>query len=314
MTGAVPGTAADKGPGALASCASEFLNYMAIEKGSSDNTLAAYRRVLRDYTVFLAAHGIREPARVTPADVREFVAYLASDEGRGLGPRSQAQAASAVRVFHRFMVVEGYSESDPTTGLASPRTPRRLPRALTRKQVEELLAAPRGGAPLAVRDRFILEMLYATGMRISELVGLDLGDLDALEKLVTVHGKGDKWRVVPYGEAAASAATDYLLNSRGELAHGGRTAALVLNARGGRLTRQGCWKIVKKNADAAGIGELVTPHGLRHTFATHLLEGGASLLVVQELLGHASVATTQIYTEVTRDHLRSVYERSHPRS
>jgi len=313
VTAAAPG-AAEEGPGALAACAGEFLNYMAIEKGASDNTLAAYKRVLRDYTAFLAARGIREPAGVGAPDVREFVGYLASAEGRGLGPRSQAQAASALRVFHRFMVIEGYSESDPTSGLASPKTPRRLPRALTRKQVDELLAAPQGSSPLAVRDRFMLEMLYATGMRVSELVGLDLGDLEAVERLVTVHGKGDKWRVLPYGEAAGAAASDYLLNSRGELAHGGRTAALVLNARGGRLTRQGCWKVIKKNAVAAGLGEVATPHGLRHTFATHMLEGGASLLVVQELLGHASVATTQIYTEVTRDHLRSVYARSHPRS
>lgn len=312
MNAAEPDAAPD--PGALAGCAGEFLNYMAIEKGASVNTLAAYRRVLRDYTAFLATRGTREPASFGRGQVTYEISHVLRAYRRGLGPRSQAQASSALRVFHRFMVIEGYSESDPTSGLDSPRTPRRLPRALTRKQVDELLAAPQGSSPLAVRDRFMLEMLYATGMRISELVGLDLGDLDSLERLVTVHGKGDKWRVLPYGEAAGVAASDYLLNSRPELAHGGRTAALVLNARGGRLTRQGCWKVIRKNAVAVGLGDVVTPHGLRHTFATHMLEGGASLLVVQELLGHASVATTQIYTEVTRDHLRSVYARSHPRS
>lgn len=304
----------DESPGPLADSATEFLNYMAVERGASDNTLAAYRRVLRDYIAFLAGRGTLEPGAVGSEDVRAFVSHLSSAEGRGLGPRSQAQAASALRVFHRFLVVEGCAATDPTTTLASPKTPMRLPRALSRDQVEALLAAPVGGGPLAVRDRFILEMLYATGMRISELVGLDLGDLDAVERMVTVHGKGDKWRLIPYGSAAEAAASAYLLQARPELSRGGRTAALVLNARGGRLTRQGCWKAVKKNAAIAGIEDIVTPHGLRHTFATHLLEGGASLLVVQELLGHASVATTQIYTEVTRDHLKSVYARAHPRS
>ena len=309
-----PQSETDEGPGPLADCAVEFLNFMAVEKGASINTLAAYRRVLRDYVAFLAGRGTMEPGAVGGDDVRAFISHLSSADGRGLGPRSLAQAASALRVFHRFMVVEGYAATDPTTSLASPRTPRRLPRALTRDQVEALLAAPSGGSPLALRDRFILEMLYATGMRISELVGLDLGDLAAVDRIVTVHGKGDKWRLVPYGKAAAAAASDYLLRARPELARAGRTSALVLNARGGRLTRQGCWKVVKKNAAIAGIEDIVTPHGLRHTFATHLLEGGASLLVVQDLLGHASVATTQIYTEVTRDHLKSVYARAHPRA
>jgi integrase/recombinase XerD len=212
------------------------------------------------------------------------------------------------------MIVEGYATTDPTASLESPRTPQRLPRALSRQQVESLLEAPHGAGPLAVRDRMILELMYATGMRISELTLLDQGDLDLLERIVRVHGKGDKWRLIPFGSVAAGAAFEYLETSRPELARGTRSQALVLNARGGRLTRQGCWKVIKKHATAAGIEEIATPHSLRHTFATHMLEGGASLLVVQELLGHVSVATTQIYTEVTRDHLKSVYARTHPRS
>ena len=157
-------------------------------------------------------------------------------------------------------------------------------------------------------------MLYATGMRISELCGLDVGDVDLSERIATVRGKGDKWRMVPFGSRAAEAATAYLTDARPELARRSHSTALVLNARGGRLTRQGCWKVIKGHAESVGLEEVVTPHVLRHTFATHLLEGGANLLVVQELLGHASIATTQIYTEVTRDHLKSVYRSSHPRA
>lgn len=302
------------GSSPLADASLEFLNYMSIEKGSSSNTLAAYRRVLRSYVEFLQLQGKYEPRDVDAADVAGFISELASVEGRGLGPRSVAQAASALRMFHRFMVVEGFAKVDPTATLASPKTPRRLPRALSREQVDALIASPTGAAPLAVRDRFVLEMLYATGMRISELVGLDSANLDLAERLVTVHGKGDKWRIIPFGSAAADSGYIYLHSARPELARKSHSQALVLNARGGRLTRQGCWKVIKGHARVAGIEELVTPHGLRHTFATHMLEGGASLLVVQELLGHASVATTQIYTEVTPEHLRSVYSRSHPRA
>jgi integrase/recombinase XerD len=165
-----------------------------------------------------------------------------------------------------------------------------------------------------MRDRLILEMLYATGMRISELVGLDVGDVDLSERLVTCHGKGGKWRIVPFGRTTYECLETYLKDARPNLVRGRGITALILNMRGGRLTRQGCWKIIKGHARAAGIEDLVTPHILRHTFATHLLEGGASLLVVQELLGHVSVSTTQIYTEVTRDHLMDVYRRTHPRA
>lgn len=306
--------AADMGGGALSDAALEFLNYISVEKGASSNTIAAYRRILRSYVVHLEEHGKHEPGAIDSGDVTEFVGALSSPEGRGLGPRSLAQAASALRMFHRFMLVEGLSETDPTMLLDSPKTPQRLPRALTREEATALVSSVTGGGPLALRDRFVLELLYGTGMRISELTGLDVGDLDLPARLVTVHGKGDKWRIVPFGSAAESAGSSYLEHARPELARRSRSQALIMNARGGRLTRQGCWKVVKGHAREVGIEDRVTPHGLRHTFATHMLEGGASLLVVQELLGHASIATTQIYTEVTRDHLRAVYERSHPRA
>ncbi len=298
---------------ALVAAAQEFLEYMQVERGVSPNTVSAYRRGLVRYLDFLAGKGIEDPESVNQEAVMSYAAFLASRDS-GLSARSMSQAFSAVRMFHRFMVAEGIAPVDPTGTLPSPRLPARLPKALTRRQVESLLEAPARGDALGLRDRMILEMMYATGMRISELVGLDVGDVDLAERIASVRGKGDKWRLVPFGSQAASASSSYLSDGRPELAGGRRTSAFVLNARGGRLSRQGCWKVIKGYADAVGLAEVVTPHVLRHTFATHMLEGGANLLVVQELLGHASIATTQIYTDITRDHLKSVYRDSHPRA
>ncbi|HEY5532264.1 MAG TPA: site-specific tyrosine recombinase XerD [Candidatus Anoxymicrobiaceae bacterium] len=297
----------------LVAAANEFLEYMQVERGSSPNTISAYRRALVRYLDFLRLEGIENPEDVAPEHVMAYAASLASREA-ALSARSISQVFSAMRMFHRFMVAEGICQADPTGTLPSPRMPGRLPKALTRRQVEKLLDAPHGGDALGIRDRMMLEMLYATGMRISELCGLDVGDLDVENRIVTVRGKGDKWRMIPFGSVAAESMRRYFEDARPELGRGGRTSAVVLNNRGGRLTRQGCWKIIKGHAEAVGIGDLVTPHVLRHTFATHMLEGGANLLVVQELLGHASIATTQIYTEVTRDRLKSVYRSSHPRA
>ncbi len=303
----------DGGPSELMASAQEFINYLQIEKGLSANTISAYRLTLVRYLDFLAELGINSPEAVTKDSLVAFAERLQDREGYGLSARSVAQAFSAVRTFHRFMVTEGYAEADPTSVLTSPRTTMRLPRALKHEQVGKLLNVP-GGDEKGMRDRLILEMLYATGMRISELVGLNLGDVDISERLVTCRGKGGKWRIVPFGRTTYESLETYLEDARPNLARGRGSPALILNMRGGRLTRQGCWKIIKGHARAAGIEGLVTPHVLRHTFATHLLEGGASLLVVQELLGHASVSTTQIYTEVTRDHLMDVYRRTHPRA
>lgn len=298
----------------LVDAAREFLNYARVERGASENTGKAYRRAVARYLDFLSARGIGSPEEITRESLVAFAGWLSSEDGAGLSPRSVAQAFSAVRMFHRFMVAEGYAVSDQSTILVAPRTPQRLPVALGHEQVESLLEAPAGDEPRAVRDRFILEMLYATGMRISELVGLDVGDMDMTERVVTCRGKGGKWRLLPFGRETQRLALLYLSDARPLLVEKRGTSALILNARGGRLTRQGCWKIIKRHAASAGMEEIVTPHVLRHTFATHLLEGGANLLVVQELLGHSSIATTQIYTEVTGKHLSDAYWSAHPRA
>lgn len=292
----------------------EFLSCLRVERGLSSNTIDAYRRCLTRYLVFLDSRGLCSPAGVGRDDCELFAQNLVGSDGQPLSARSAAQCLSAVRTFHRFCVAEGFAESDPTGSLKSPKLPGILPRALTREQVERLLDAPTRGDAIGARDRLILEMLYATGMRISEMTGLDAGDLDRSQRLVTVRGKGGKWRIIPYGRSASELLEVYLKDARSELAKRSKSTALFLNARGGRLTRQGCWKLVKGYARDAGVEDLTSPHVLRHTFATHLLEGGAGLLVVQELLGHASVATTQIYTEVTRTHLKEVYSRCHPRA
>jgi len=304
----------DGEPTELVAAAQEFINYLQIEKGLSANTISAYRRALVRYLDFLAEKGIDSPNWVTKDSLVGFAARLQDQEGYKLSPRSTAQAFSAVRMFHRFMVTEGCAEADPTSILNSPRITMRLPRALNHELVEKLLNAPGGGDEKGMRDRLILEMLYATGMRISELVGLDLGDIEISGRLVTCRGKGGKWRILPFGRTTCETLETYLRDARPHLARSVGSPALIVNMRGGRLSRQGCWKIIKGHARTAGIEDLVTPHILRHTFATHLLEGGASLLVVQELLGHVSVSTTQIYTEVTRDHLMEVYRRTHPRA
>lgn len=304
-----------KGDGSpLVEAAREFMNYLQVERGLSRNTVEAYSRTIIRYLDFLFQLGIERPDDITRDALGGFAASLSSAKGAGLSARSVAQAFSAVRMFHRFMVTEGLAKADPSGALVSPRMPLRLPRALTRDEVDRLLETDGGGDKKGLRDRLILEMLYATGMRISELVGLDVADLDVEERLVTVHGKGGKWRLVPFGKPTAETARIYLEGARPLIARRGRSDSLVLNMMGGRLSRQGCWKIVKEHARSAGIEDKVSPHVLRHTFATHLLEGGASLLVVQELLGHASIATTQIYTDVTREHLKEVYRRAHPRA
>ncbi|MBU4193944.1 MAG: tyrosine recombinase XerD [Actinobacteria bacterium] len=309
-----PGADGTAGASPLVVAGREFLNYIQVERGASVNTVLAYRRAVVRYLDYLLSIGIEAPDDITREALVGFAGELSSRQGAGLSPRSVAQVFSAVRMFHRFMVTEGYAESDQSTVLASPRTPHRLPRALDRDQVEKLLDAPAGGDPRGVRDRLILEMLYATGMRISELVGLDVVDLDLPERIVTCRGKGGKWRLLPFGRETHRLALLYLDEARPLLAGERHSAALILNARGGRLTRQGCWKIIKGHAAAVGMEDRVTPHVLRHTFATHMLEGGANLLVVQELLGHSSISTTQIYTEVTGKHLMEVYRNAHPRA
>jgi integrase/recombinase XerD len=296
------------------------LDHLAVERGSAANTLAAYRRDLSRYVTWLAERGRGSMAEVTEADVAEYLALLREgDPARELPPlaaSSAARALVAARGLHRFAVREGMATLDPSAAVRPPTPGKRLPKALSVEEVERLLeAADFDQTTLALRDRALLELLYASGARISEAVGLDLDEVDLQAGAVRVRGKGGKERMVPVGRFARAALEAYVVRARPELAARGRgTPALLLNARGGRLSRQAAWTVLQAVAEKAGLTAAVSPHTLRHSFATHLLDGGADVRVVQELLGHASLTTTQLYTLVTVDRLREVYAASHPRA
>ena len=309
-----------------------YCDHLVAERGVSGHTVSAYRRDLRRYAEHLTAAGVADARSVTPAMVRDYAMRLREGvrdaEGTGwvhapLGPASVARAVVAVRSLHRFAQAEGLTDDDPAAEVQPPRPPRRLPKALDLDQVQAMLDVPATDTVLGLRDRALLEVLYGTGARISEAVGLDVDEVARLVTLepdaptpgLRVLGKGRKERIVPLGSYARAALDAYLVRARPELARRGPgTPALFLNARGGRLSRQSAWTILRTVAERAGITADVSPHTLRHCFATHLLDGGADVRVVQELLGHASVTTTQIYTLVTVDHLREVYLTSHPRA
>ncbi len=300
----------------------EHATWLTVERGLRPNTLTAYERDLRSYAGFLRARGIDDPTAIDEACVRDFVAMrsaIVDDEGRPPAPATVARALVAVRSLHRFCVDEELATTDPSEDVQAPRVPLGIPKALSEGDVEALLGSVPGDGPRALRDRAILETLYAGGVRITELVGLDRADLDLESGLVRVFGKGAKERVVPIGRPARAALTGYLDRGRPELLDASRSLrrtgdAVFLNARGGRLTRQGCWGIVQAAGNRAGLGDQVHPHVLRHSCATHLLDHGADIRVVQEVLGHASVSTTQIYTKVSAERLRAVYESAHPRA
>jgi integrase/recombinase XerD len=295
-----------------------WLTHLDVERGVSANTLASYRRDLARYTAYLEGQGVREPGSVTEAHVTDFLATLR--EGTAghapLAASSAARTLVAVRGFHRFLVLEGDATTDPAAAVSPPRPPARLPKAISVDDVERLLAAASlGDTPASLRDRALLEVLYGAGARISEAVGLDIDDIDSDEGVVRLFGKGSKERLVPLGSYAADALGAYLVRGRPALASKGKgTAAVFLNQRGGRLSRQSAWTVMRSAADRAQLSGHLSPHTLRHSFATHLLDGGADVRVVQELLGHASVTTTQIYTLVTVQRLREVYAQSHPRA
>jgi integrase/recombinase XerD len=301
----------------LASQIDRFLDHLTVERGLSPNTLAAYRRDLRRYARFLRRRRVGDALDVDGAIVSAFVADVSSathDGGTPYRATSVVRALSSVRSFHRFLLREGIAAGDPTEGVVRPRTPRSLPRPLSVEDVGRLLDAPRPTDAKGLRDRAVLETMYGAGLRVSELVGLDVDDVDVEDGSVRVLGKGGKERDVPLGRYAREAIGAYLSRARPSLATARSRSALFLNQRGGRLTRQACWNAIREHAATAGIDKRVTPHTLRHSFATHLLEGGADVRVVQELLGHASVATTQVYTLVTKEHLREVYFTAHPRA
>lgn len=295
-----------------------WLAHLEVERGSARNTVLSYRRDLRRYVTFLASRQIRTPSEVTEADVGAFLAHLreGSAEHQPLTASSAARGLVAVRGLHRFLVLEGVTATDPAREVRPPTTPQRLPKAIGTDQVERLLeAASLGGTPASLRDRALLEVLYGSGARISEAVGLDVDDLDLESGSVRLFGKGGKERLVPVGSYARAAVSEYLVRARPGFARRGTgTPGLFLNTRGGRLSRQSAWSVLRLCAERAGLGTAVSPHTLRHSFATHLLDGGADVRVVQELLGHASVTTTQIYTLVTVDRLREVYAAAHPRA
>jgi integrase/recombinase XerD len=295
-----------------------WLTHLDVERGMSPNTLAAYRRDLARWSAFLGAVGVTRPDEVTEAHVTEFLARLreGDDEHRPLAATSAARTLVAVRGLHRFLALEGSLDADPTRDVSPPRPPSRLPKAIALDDVERLLdAASVGDTPVSLRDRALLEVLYGTGARISEAVGLDVDDVDGEDGVVRLRGKGGKERLVPLGSYAARALEAWLVRGRPALAAAGRgTPAVFLNTRGGRLSRQSAWAVLRGAAERAGLHGHLSPHTLRHSFATHLLEGGADVRVVQELLGHASVTTTQIYTRVTVQQLREVYAQSHPRA
>lgn len=296
--------------------AEEYLSWLAVERGRSANTLAAYRRDLAAYLEFLTGRGVTV-TEVTEPIVEDYVAFL---RAAGRAPSTVARALVAVRSLHRFLEDEGDVEGNPAEEVGPPRVPAGLPKALTEAEVLALLDAVAGDDAPARRDRAILEVLYGCGLRVSELVGLSLADVDLDSGLLRAFGKGAKERVVPVGRVARDALG-------GWLAPGGRAAmaparwarrgdaeAVFLNARGGRLSRQGAWGVVRHHGDKVGLGSRLTPHVLRHSCATHMLDHGADIRVVQELLGHASISTTQVYTKVSTDRLRRIYDEAHPRA
>jgi integrase/recombinase XerD len=300
----------------VAAAAARYLDHLAVERGLAQNTLLSYRRDLRRYAAVLDPS--LSLADVTEADVARFVAVL-REGAEGHPPvkaASAARALVAVRGLHRFALREGLVPVDVSREVRPPALPRSLPKAISVDDVASLInAAGHAQTPLALRDQALVELLYGTGARISEVVGLDLDDLSLENESVRLFGKGSKERVVPVGSFARVAVAAYLVRSRPGLAAAGRgTPALFLNARGGRLSRQSAWTVLKDAAEKAGLRAVISPHTLRHSFATHLLDGGADVRVVQELLGHASVTTTQIYTLVTVDSLREVYRMAHPRA
>jgi integrase/recombinase XerD len=294
--------------------AAEFLGHLAVERGASTHTIAAYRGDLSAYVASLEVAGVRDPNSVTREDVSRFISQ---QRERGLSPSTIERRVSAVKSFHRFLVREGVTENHPTARLPLPKVPERLPDVVSVEDVDRLLSQPFPDGPGGLRDRAILEVLYGCGLRVSELTGLDVGDLDVPNGFLRVLGKGGKERLVPLAGLAVRATETYLaaarplLHPRGTL-RGVDPDAVFLNVRGGRISRQAVFGLVKRYGNRVGLD--LHPHTLRHSFATHMLEGGADLRALQEMLGHADLATTQIYTHVDRRHIREEYLSTHPRA
>jgi integrase/recombinase XerD len=288
----------------------DFLAYLEFERGLSRNTLEAYRSDLLQFGRFLEERGV-SALEAEGADLGDFLASLAE---RSASAATIHRKAACLRSFYRHLRREGVLEGDPTASVTAPRRGRKLPQVLTRGEVDRLLEQPRGADPVARRDRALLELMYACGLRASEAISLDVADVDLEEQVLRARGKGSKERVVPIGGRAAAAVRSYLEGGRADLVKGRPETSLFVNFRGTRLTRQGLYKIVRRHAAAVGLAERMSPHTLRHTFATHLLAGGCDLRSVQEMLGHADVSTTQLYTHLSSQRLKDVYFRAHPRA
>jgi integrase/recombinase XerD len=293
----------------------DFLAYLEFERGLSRNTLEAYRGDLLQLGRFLAEREL-SALDATPADISDFLTQLAAGDPdhRPASPATIHRKSACLRSFYRHLRREGLRESDPTASLSAPRRSRKLPQVLTRDEVEELLSQPSGTDPSALRDRALLEVMYASGLRASEAIGLELSDVDLEERVLRARGKGSKERIVPIGQAALRALAAYLERGRPKLVKTSVEPHLFVNFRGGQLTRQGLYKIVRRHAVTAGLADRMSPHTLRHTFATHLLAGGCDLRSVQEMLGHADVSTTQLYTHLSSERLKDVYFKAHPRA
>jgi integrase/recombinase XerD len=293
----------------------DFLAYLEFERGLSRNTLEAYRTDLLQFGRFLARRHV-SALEAGPGDVADFLAELAAGDVER-PPASTAtihRKTACLRSFYRHVRREGLLDRDPTATLSPPRRSRKLPHVLTRGEIDRLLSQPRGTEPAALRDRALLELMYACGLRASEAIGLELTDVDLEERVLRARGKGSKERVVPIGQAAVRAVRIYLERGRPVLVKGAPESRVFVNFRGGGLTRQGLYKIVRRHAVTAGLADRISPHTLRHTFATHLLAGGCDLRSVQEMLGHADVSTTQLYTHLSSQRLKDVYFRAHPRA
>ncbi len=288
----------------------KFLHHLSLERGLSSNTAESYRLDLKRYIKYLKNLKKTSFEKVRDKDVSKFVLTLYD---LGLCSSSISRNLSSIRSFHKFLIRENYTDTNPTESVESPKLWRRLPEVLDQKEMELLLDQPKGDAPLSLRDKAILEFMYATGVRISELISLKRSHLLFEIGCVRIFGKGGKERIVPVGEIAILSTQKYLEDSRPKLAHSKSGDFLFLNFRGDRLTRMGVWKIIRKHVLKAGIKKKITPHTIRHSFATHLLEGGADLRAVQEMLGHADISTTQIYTHVDREYLKEVHRTCHPR-
>ncbi len=284
-----------------------FMNYISVEKGLSRNTVVSYKRDLNRYLQKMQGKG---PDDITRADV---VSYLGSLSSSGIASRSVARNLAAIRGLHKYLVIDGLARRDPTADLETPRGWKKLPRSLSSADVEALLVQPDSSSAIGVRDKAMLELLYATGLRVSELVGLTLASINLERGFLIVMGKGSKERAVPMGEAAVDAVKEYLSRARPVLLKGKESDALFISSRMRRITRQMFWERIKFYARGAGIAAAISPHTLRHSFATHLLDNGADLRAVQAMLGHADISTTQIYTHVSRERLRKVHEKYHPR-